>query len=262
MASRPKVLISSDDRKDFFNKCSAIFQSYDYDAIFAPKDGEKVYEMIREVSPDIVLMEVFMPGRDAISIMQAITRDSTIKTPLFMTISTFDSATLQRELTNSGASYFFLKPVDVETMVERIVRFFDIPSQNNQPVAALPTRNRAFPDLELMVTEVIHQIGVPAHIKGYHYLRDSIIMAIEEPEIINSITKQLYPTVAKKHATTPSRVERAIRHAIEVAWDRGDVDVLNSYFGYTIHNDRGKPTNSEFVAMISDKLRLKLRVAV
>ena len=113
-----------------------------------------------------------------------------------------------------------------------------------------------------MVTDIIHQIGVPAHIKGYHYLRDSIIFAIQEPEIINSVTKRLYPTVAKKNGTTPSRVERAIRHAIEVAWDRGDVDILNSYFGYTIHNGRGKPTNSEFIAMISDKLRLKLRVAV
>jgi two-component system response regulator (stage 0 sporulation protein A) len=118
------------------------------------------------------------------------------------------------------------------------------------------------PDLEMLVTEVIHQIGVPAHIKGYHYLRDAIIFAIESPDIINSVTKELYPTVAKKNSTTPSRVERAIRHAIEVAWDRGDVDVLNAYFGYTIQGSRGKPTNSEFVAMISDKLRLKLRVAV
>lgn len=116
-------------------------------------------------------------------------------------------------------------------------------------------------DLEVMVTEIIHQIGVPAHIKGYHYLRDAIIMCVQTPEIINSVTKQLYPNVAKLHDTTSSRVERAIRHAIEVAWDRGDVDTLNSYFGYTIHNQRGKPTNSEFIAMIADKLRLRLKVA-
>ena len=117
------------------------------------------------------------------------------------------------------------------------------------------------PDLEVMVTEIIHQIGVPAHIKGYHYLRESIMLAVENPDIINSVTKQLYPSVAVKFETTSSRVERAIRHAIEVAWDRGDVDTLNSYFGYTIHNGRGKPTNSEFIAMISDKLRLKLKNA-
>ena len=115
--------------------------------------------------------------------------------------------------------------------------------------------------MEMRVTEILHQIGVPAHIKGYHYLRTSILMSIENPEIINAVTKQLYPSVAEMYDTTPSRVERAIRHAIEVAWDRGDVDVLNSYFGYTIHNGRGKPTNSEFIAMISDKLRLQLKNA-
>jgi two-component system response regulator (stage 0 sporulation protein A) len=115
-------------------------------------------------------------------------------------------------------------------------------------------------ELEIMVTEILHQIGVPAHIKGYHYLRDSIILSITNSEVINSVTKILYPTVAKRHNTTASRVERAIRHAIEVAWDRGDIDVLNSYFGYTIQNERGKPTNSEFIAMIADKLRLKLKM--
>ena len=117
------------------------------------------------------------------------------------------------------------------------------------------------PDLVVMVTEIIHQIGVPAHIKGYHYLREAIILSVKNSEIINSVTKLLYPTVAKIYSTTPSRVERAIRHAIEVAWDRGDIDVLNSYFGFTIQNERGKPTNSEFIAMISDKLRLKLKIS-
>ena len=121
--------------------------------------------------------------------------------------------------------------------------------------------NAAGNNLEIRVTEILHQIGVPAHIKGYQYLRDSILMAIEDDGIINAVTKRLYPAVAKKHSTTSSRVERAIRHAIEVAWDRGDVDVLNSYFGYTIHTDRGKPTNSEFVAMISDKFRLQLKIS-
>ena len=115
-------------------------------------------------------------------------------------------------------------------------------------------------ELEITITDILHQIGVPAHIKGYHYLRDSITMSVKRPEIINAVTKELYPSVAQKHDTTPSRVERAIRHAIEVAWDRGDVDVLNSYFGYTIHNSRGKPTNSEFIAMIADRLRLRKKL--
>ncbi|MDR2753338.1 MAG: sporulation transcription factor Spo0A, partial [Oscillospiraceae bacterium] len=131
-----------------------------------------------------------------------------------------------------------------------------VPARAQQPVV------RSRPDLEMMISEVMHQVGVPAHIKGYQYLREAIILSIEDTDMISSVTKVLYPTVAKTFKTTPSRVERAIRHAIEVAWDRGDVDVLSSYFGYTIQNQRGKPTNSEFIAMIADKLRLKMKVAV
>ena len=145
----------------------------------------------------------------------------------------------------------------MEILAERVLQIAGL-KQGALPASQNHHRQN---DLEVMVTEIILQIGVPAHIKGYHYLRDSIILAVEDPDIINSITKLLYPTVAKKNGTTSSRVERAIRHAIEVAWDRGDVDVLNSYFGYTIHNLRGKPTNSEFIAMIADKLRLRLKNA-
>lgn len=143
-------------------------------------------------------------------------------------------------------------------LVERIVQLSGM-KQPEQLDRLASATSKSVPDLEMMVTEIIHQIGVPAHIKGYHYLRESIMLAVNEPDIINSITKQLYPTVAKKFSTTSSRVERAIRHAIEVAWDRGDVDILTSYFGYTIHNTKGKPTNSEFIAMIADKLRLRLK---
>ena len=262
MASKRKVLLS-DDRNDVYSKCEALFDAYSFEALRAPKDGDKVCELIRQHEPDIVLMEVFMPHLDAIGVMKAIRSDPGVKTPLFMTVSSFDSATLERELTLNGATYFFLKPIDNEVLVERVVQIANAKAESDQS-GRMPRLNAAVKqmDLELMVTEIIHQIGVPAHIKGYHYLRDSIILVVEQPEIINSVTKQLYPSVAKKNATTSSRVERAIRHAIEVAWDRGDVDTLNSYFGYTIHNGRGKPTNSEFIAMISDKLRLRMRVAV
>ncbi|HHY51961.1 MAG TPA: sporulation transcription factor Spo0A [Clostridiales bacterium] len=262
MTSKLKVLIS-DDTKEFYGKCAAIFHSYDYETICAPQDGVEILKMIVDYQPDIVLMEVYMPHLDALGVMKSVYSDKSINPPIFMTISSSTSPTLERELTANGSVYFFLKPIDTDVLVERVIQFAQ--AKNNQqswaPSTTLrPSRNS--PDLEVMVTDIIHQIGVPAHIKGYHYLRDSIIFAIQEPEIINSVTKRLYPTVAKKNGTTPSRVERAIRHAIEVAWDRGDVDILNSYFGYTIHNGRGKPTNSEFIAMISDKLRLKLRVAV
>ena len=141
-----------------------------------------------------------------------------------------------------------------------IMKLMKVTLKKSERLLRMPISVDAF-GMEVKVTEILHEIGVPAHIKGYHYLRDSIIMSVEHPEMINAVTKQLYPAVAKKYETTSSRVERAIRHAIEVAWDRGDIDVLNSYFGYTIHNDRGKPTNSEFIAMISDRLRLQIKNA-
>jgi len=259
MTAKLKVLIA-EDSKEFIAKCTAILTAYDYETIAAPKDGSKVLQMIQDNQPDIVLMDANMPQYDAIEVMKRTRKDTDQKQPLYMIIS-YPGAALERELTSNGASYLFLKPVDVDIMVERVIQFAGSNYDEWQEGSFTPPTKTPLPNLEVMVTDIIHQIGVPAHIKGYHYLRDSIIMAVREPDIINSVTKQLYPNVAKKNGTTPSRVERAIRHAIEVAWDRGDVDVLTSYFGYTIHNGRGKPTNSEFIAMISDKLRLKLRVA-
>jgi len=161
---------------------------------------------------------------------------------------------LEKEALSAGAAYYVIKPYRPEELLDRISELITCCSETK-----LGKIYSIDHDLEVTITDILHQIGVPAHIKGYHYLRDSIIMSVRHPEIINAVTKELYPSVAKKYETTPSRVERAIRHAIEVAWDRGDVDVLNSYFGYTIHNSRGKPTNSEFIAMISDRLRLQNR---
>lgn len=253
MDSKIRVLISDDDG-EFCSQCSAVLRTYGFDTAISHKDGNILTDKIEEYQPTIVLMNIFMPGKDAIGVIKYINDIKTIPSPMFMVMSTFDNGILERELLSSGAAYCFLKPFDVEMMAERIVQLSGFKA-SNVPMSS----NR--PDLEMMITEIIHQIGVPAHIKGYQYLRDSIVLAIKDVNIINSVTKQLYPTVAKMHDTTSSRVERAIRHAIEVAWDRGDVDILNSYFGYTIHNTRGKPTNSEFIAMISDKLRLRLKVS-
>jgi len=251
MTTKLQVLIS-DDSRDFYSKCAAAFAERECEAIYAPADGNAVLGAIETHQPDVVLMGVYMPYLDAIGVLDAVRGKSGIKIPMFMTISSSANPILERELFAGGVAYCFLKPVDCTILVSRVMQFVQ-----SKPVG----QTKAHPDLELTVTEIIHQIGVPAHIKGYHYLRDSIMLATEDADIINSVTKRLYPTVAKKSKTTPSRVERAIRHAIEVAWDRGDVDVLNSYFGYTIHNGRGKPTNSEFIAMISDKLRLKKKFA-
>lgn len=255
-----QIIIATDDQ-DFFLQASALFAINDIEAIYSPKDGLKLCELIRTYEPDVVLMDIFMPHLDAIGVVQNLRKNPVDKDILFMTISNFDSPTLERELMTNDISYFFLKPIDTEILVERIVQILKTTEKVTQNPNFVNTvvGTGVVQDLEVTVTDILHQIGVPAHIRGYNYLRDSIILVVNDPPIINSVTKKLYTAVAEKNDTTPSRVERAIRHAIEVAWDRGDVDVLNSYFGYTVHNQRGKPTNSEFIAMISDKLRLMTR---
>lgn len=257
MKDHTKVLIV-EGGGDYCGKCASLLKSYGFDTVVAPRDGLVVSQLIGETVPQVVLMDVFMPRLDAIGVMNAVREMGLSQMPRFMITSTFSNPMLEQEIMSAGACYFFLMPFDVEIMVERIVKMAGVPVGFGRSTERVTGTE---PDLELMVTEIIHQIGVPAHIKGYHYVRESIMLAVKTPEIINSVTKLLYPTVAKKFETTASRVERAIRHAIEVAWDRGDVDTLNSYFGYTIHNGRGKPTNSEFVAMIADKLRLRLKSA-
>ncbi|WP_316248729.1 sporulation transcription factor Spo0A [Zongyangia hominis] len=255
-----KILIA-DDSKEFIDLCSEEFAKYGFELHTSAKDGQKLLDKITLVEPDVVLMDLFMPRLDALGVMGAAAELPLGKRPVFMIMSSFDNADFERRIMQAGAAYYFLKPFDVAMMAERINQIIGFAGGLEAPAIATRAPLRKEPDLEVMVTEIIHQIGVPAHIKGYHYLRESIMLAVQNPDIINSVTKQLYPTVAKKFDTTSSRVERAIRHAIEVAWDRGDVDTLNAYFGYTIHNGRGKPTNSEFIAMISDKLRLKLKNA-
>lgn len=255
MKEQTKILIV-ENGSDYCGKCVSLLKTYGFDATVAPRDGLAVAKLIGETAPQVVLMDLFMPRLDAIGVMSAV-KDMDIQLPRFMITSSCSNPMLEREIMTSGACYFFLMPFDIEVMIERVVKMSGVSA--GHALESIGNSVGSEPDLELMVTEIIHQIGVPAHIKGYHYVRESIMLAVRQPEIINSVTKQLYPTVAKHFDTTASRVERAIRHAIEVAWDRGDVDTLNSYFGYTIHNGRGKPTNSEFVAMIADKLRLRLK---
>lgn len=249
-------LIITEEATEFSQESNATMENYNITPAFCSKDGEELLNRIKAEQPDVVLMDSFMTRLDAIGVMRSVRRDK-LKAPLFIVFSSFHNAILEQQVMNSGASYFVLKPYDISELCQNIV---NMTKRSKESFIGNPVTFDAF-GIELKVTEILHEIGVPAHIKGYHYLRDSIIMSVEHPEVINAVTKQLYPSVAKKYETTSSRVERAIRHAIEVAWDRGDVDVLNSYFGYTIHNDRGKPTNSEFIAMISDKLRLQIKNA-
>lgn len=260
MENQLKLLIAA-NRDEFTRESMNVFQDFGFHVVFCGKDGMEALQAIGEQNPDVVLLDLFMPRLDGIGVMSSVAKSKKNNQPQFIILSSFVSPTLEREVMSAGASYFVLKPFEVSDLCERILQMHN---NSNLPGATrmmTTVKNTQAPSLEVQVTEILHQIGVPAHIKGYHYLRDSIIMSVENPEIINAVTKQLYPSVAKRYETTSSRVERAIRHAIEVAWDRGDVDILNSYFGYTIHNSRGKPTNSEFIAMISDKLRLQMKSA-
>ena len=211
------------------------------------------------IKPDVLLMDMFMPHVDALGVMKALPELKLSKRPLIMLTSSVDNARFEQEVLAAGADYYFLKPFDLDILAERISQLTGWNTAGQENIRKVSSDVQG--NLEVVVSEIMHQIGVPAHIKGYQYLREAIILSINDSEMMNSVTKLLYPTVAKTFKTTPSRVERAIRHAIEVAWDRGDVDVLSSYFGYTIQNSRGKPTNSEFIAMISDKLRLRMKVS-
>lgn len=257
MEKNLKIVIA-DDSTEFSKNCAKILTSYGMQVVLSEKDGLKTISKVKTEKPDVLIADVFMPNIDILGVIDELKKIEEKQRPLVMALSSYANPRLEKEILEAGATYYFIKPFDINVMAERIIKMSGW--RNEVSPLKLDSNTVTDTDLELMITEIIHQIGVPAHIKGYHYLREAIILSIKNTEIINSVTKLLYPTVAKKYATTPSRVERAIRHAIEVAWDRGDIDVLNGYFGYTIQNERGKPTNSEFIAMISDKLRLKLKI--
>jgi len=251
MEKKMKVLLA-DDSADFGYSCKNALQSNGYDVVVTRKDGAEVLKHLEQNTADVILIDAFMPKVDAIGVMRGIGQMKLKKKPLTIVMSYSDNSNLEQQILTAGADYYFLKPFDVQLLAERINQLTGTYSGSDGVGQS---------NLDVIVSDIMHQIGVPAHIKGYQYLRYAIILTINDYTMMNSVTKELYPTVAKVFKTTPSRVERAIRHAIEVAWDRGDVDVLSSYFGYTIQNSRGKPTNSEFIAMISDKLRLKLKIS-
>ena len=256
MKSKLRILIS-EEKEEFCAGKPGLAERYGIEARFCSKDGAIVMEEINSFCPDVVLMDMFMSSIDAIGVMRRVKALRRPGTPVFVLVSGYDSPVLEKEALSAGAAYFVIKPYQPEDLIERISDLMTCCSAEEGNASHQGEIINLDKDLEITITDILHQIGVPAHIKGYHYLRDSIMMCIRRPETINAVTKELYPSVAGRYGTTPSRVERAIRHAIEVAWDRGDVDILNSYFGYTIHNSRGKPTNSEFIAMISDRLRLR-----
>lgn len=246
-----KVMLT-EDGSETLHELAGILRSNNCEVSTVFKNGTQVIERLKSGErPDVLLIDGFMSGLDALGVLREIESMRLEKRPMVMVLSSADNERIESEILANGADYYFLKPYSPAMLAERIIQFASIHNSSSA--------SNGVKDLEVVVSRIMHQIGVPAHIRGYQYLREAIILSVNDSEMISSVTKILYPTVARTFKTTPSRVERAIRHAIEVAWDRGDVDVLSSYFGYTIQNERGKPTNSEFIAMISDNLKLQMK---
>ena len=257
MNDKIKILIG-DDTAAFGVSCAAALRTHGFYVITRPKDGGEVLSAIGSEQPDAVIMDAVMPGLDAIAVMKR-SRTRGGKQPRFIVTAAYINEFMEQQVMAAGADYYLLRPFDNELLGDRVKALFDIDTDIGE---GMRVRDRQPPNLDIIVTDIIHRIGVPAHIKGYHYLREAIILSVGDKEMLESVTKLLYPAVAKKFSTTPSRVERAIRHAIEIAWDRGDLDVLNGFFGYTVSTGKGKPTNSEFIALITDKICLKYKAAL
>lgn len=263
--SRIKVVVA-DDNELMLDMISTILKNDDdIEVVAEVTDGIHLLSIIKDKKPDVVLLDLVMPLMDGLGVMEQVKKnaDSIEKMPAFIVLTAAKQESITENAFALGASYYILKPFDSEILLTRIKQTAE-DMKNKQAEKNIVYENKNMNKnnmayLEADVTNVIHEIGVPAHIKGYQYLRDAIMMSVNDTDVLNSITKVLYPTIAKQHNTTPSRVERAIRHAIEVAWSRGKMDTIDELFGYTVSYGKGKPTNSEFVALIADKIRLEYK---
>ncbi len=252
MEKTTKILLA-DENEELRYALKEYLTRMGYRQVEEATNGEEALQKFARLHPQVLICDLWLSKLDGIGVIRGANKllSPHERKPAMILMSMVSSAATLMEATAAGADLCLVKPFDFDSLNEHIRSLL----HSGQAPAQGADR-----DMETQVTKIIHQIGVPAHIKGYQYLRSAILMTIEDSDIINSVTKILYPSVAKMYSTTTSRVERAIRHAIEVAWDRGDIDTLNSYFGYTVQNSRGKPTNSEFIAMIADNLRLKYKL--
>jgi len=249
------TIIIADNSEEFCCALSAALNHADgFRVLGTATDGETALNLVTEYNPRILVLDLMLSKKDGISILKAIANMR--PRPAVLATTGFVTDYVTNSIASLGVRYLMTKPCDVTAVVERLEELRGGDTQQRPDM-----RQGGQPSIEALVTSIIHEIGVPAHIKGYQYLREAIIIAVEDMDVINAITKVLYPQVAKTFGTTPSRVERAIRHAIEVAWDRGDLDTLQRFFGYTVSNTKGKPTNSEFIALIADKLQLQLKAS-
>ena len=255
-----KVLLA-DDNKDFCDILVAHFQKQEGISVVAVAvDGIDAMNKIRDTKPDVAVIDGIMPRLDGLGVLERLQTMEEADRPVTIILSALSQDKVVQKALDLGAAYYMVKPFDMDALTQRIHQLM----QEQKPLLKTPlspSGNSAAYDLETKVTNILHEIGVPAHIRGYHYMREAIIMSVNDMDVLNYITKELYPSIAKKCNTTPSRVERAIRHAIEVAWNRGKVDAIDALFGYTVNNHKGKPTNSEFIALISDRLRLEMKAS-
>ncbi len=258
------VAIADDNDRILQNLEEILESDKDINFVGKAKNGEEAFELIKNVKPDVMLMDLIMPKMDGLSVIDKVNREIDSKSrPTFFALSAIGNESIVEDAFSLGFKYYIMKPFNQEMILNKVKNYKGgIHRKNMEGKRVNPYENQSEyieRNLENDVTEIIHELGVPAHIKGYHYLRDAIILSVNDGEVLHSITKILYPTVAKMHQTTASRVERAIRHAIEVAWGRGKMDTIEEMFGYTINTCKGKPTNSEFIALIADKIRLEYK---
>lgn len=257
-----KVLLVDDNKRIVNLLKEALSKEADIQVVGTASDGEEALKLIHLLKPDVVLLDLIMPKIDGLGVMERLKNSEDGHVPKIIVVSAVSQESVTEHAFALGAAYYILKPFDTRVLVSR-VRGVGAEGEHDRKVINTVFENpnpSKVGSLEADVTNIIHEIGVPAHIKGYQYLRDAIIMSVNDGEIMGSITKRLYPTIAKNHKTTSSRVERAIRHAIEVAWSRGKMDTIEELFGYTVNSRKGKPTNSEFVALIADKIRLEYKM--
>ena len=255
------VAVADDNQRILDMLETVIGMDKELDLVGKAKNGEEMCQIIKNRHPDVVLLDLIMPKMDGLTVMERINQDTSLdKRPYFIVITAVGQEKITEDAFNKGANYYVMKPFNNEMLLNRIKSVRKMSRNTERKNEDIITENTAGGEnLETRVTNMLHEIGIPAHIKGYHYLRDAIMMAVEDMDVLNAITKVLYPTVAKKYQTTSSRVERAIRHAIEVAWSRGKLDTLDELFGYTVSTGKGKPTNSEFIALIADTIQLEYR---
>ncbi len=258
------IAIADDNQRMVEMLGALIDDDKDLELVGKADNGNDLYNIIKEKEPDVVLLDIIMPKTDGLTVMEKVNKDHSMKKhPAFIVVSAVGQEQITEDAFNLGASYYIMKPFDNDMILDRIKYVRRYKQTKNRELRKGTEKQGIWEytgrNLEKDVTNIIHEIGIPAHIKGYQYLRDAIMMSVDDMEMLNSITKILYPTIAKKHQTTPSRVERAIRHAIEVAWSRGKMDTIDELFGYTVSTGKGKPTNSEFIALIADKIQLEYK---